>query len=80
MLLKLQSRLEALIQIQEMLVVDQEKSSSLPTVDAGSSNRTGFSSSLLNAVSQQFVIGCFDLGVLNNEAVNAGEIHHYQVP
>jgi len=62
-----------------MLAVDKDKSSSRSTVAAGSPNNSVSSSSLLNAVNQQFMIGCFDLGVLNSDTINTGEIHHYQV-
>jgi hypothetical protein len=74
-----QSRLEALNQIQEMLSVDKDKSDSHTQGSTVTSSDTRSSGCLLNAVHQQFLIGCFGLGILNSDTINSTEIHHYQV-
>ena len=76
-----QGRLEALNQILEMLGTQKEKSDSEPSspteLTIGTAPIT--STTLLDSVHQQFLAGCFGLGILNTDITNNTQLYHYQV-
>ena len=73
--------MEALNQILEMLGTQKEKSSNEPASPTGfTTGSPGVTSTtLLDSVHQQFLAGCFGLGILNTDITNNTQLYHYQV-
>jgi len=73
----LQSRLEALTQMQELLSTQRHGSSKIPSSSASDISKA---TTLLSSAHHQLLIGCFGFGLLDGtDTVSCGQLCHYQV-
>jgi len=72
-----QSRLEALSQMQQLLSTPRHDSSKMPSSSASDVSKA---TTLLSSAHHQLLVGCFGFGLLDGtDNISDGQLCHYQV-
>ena len=71
--------MEALNQIHEMLSTVDEKFANSSDDPVMLTRPVVTSTTLLNSVHLQFLVGCFGLGAISSESAANAQLYHYQV-